>query len=678
MFNAPLETPSWDRLSDGFAAPPAESHRPMIESLEARLLLSADVLTAAMPGDGALAGVAEIHKLMVAGDPNGTPADSPELRIDANTTDSPYAGVGSLRVDATGFDGYIYIGSGALLDSTHVLTAAHMFDLDDNGTIDVAPGDVTFNLNYDGDLSHMITASALYIHPDFTGFGNPSINDDVAVIELSTPVSPIGSAGVPTYALNTDPFVNIETVTLVGYGLSGDGVNGYDYELGTSLSIKRVGQNRAEVYISDDEGTGSREGWQLDFDGVIKKTNLYGPPKAPNLTLGNDIETTLGGGDSGGPAFIDDGSGGLEIFGINTFGFGSKAPAPLFGSGAGGIVVATYADWIQSILDNVPPPPPTPGITVTPTSGLETSEAGGSATFTVVLNTQPGADVTIALSSKDTSEGIIDEASLTFRTTNWNAPQTVTVTGVDDAILDGDMAYTIITDAASSGDTDYDGIDAADVSVTNLDDEVAPVTETLAITKATYSSRKVELKVEATSSLGGGTDLVATFFVGGVESATKAMSYKKGKWSVTFKSADGLGGTKPQKVMVYSTSGAFVEKTDVDGKSTATATAYAMHVADTAPEGITDSPVLLSWAGSTPISAAARPRADVAVALTVAEMPLLAVYSATTGSQESPLHSADLASGAFEDAPAGDESAGQTDLDLPLAAELMDELTLPL
>ena len=35
------------------------------------------------------------------------------------------------------------------------------------------------------------------------------------------------------------------------------------------------------------------------------------------------------------------------------------------------------------------------GITVAPTSGLVTTEAGGAATFTVVLNAQPTADVTI-------------------------------------------------------------------------------------------------------------------------------------------------------------------------------------------------------------------------------------------------------------------------------------------
>ena len=90
------------------------------------------------------------------------------------------------------------------------------------------------------------------------------------------------------------------------------------------------------------------------------------------------------------------------------------------------------------------------GITVTPTTGLTTTEAGGTATFTVVLNTQPTADVTIALSSSDTTEGTVSPASLTFTTANWNVPQTVTVTGVNDALDDGNVAYTIVTAPATS------------------------------------------------------------------------------------------------------------------------------------------------------------------------------------------------------------------------------------
>ena len=48
--------------------------------------------------------------------------------------------------------------------------------------------------------------------------------------------------------------------------------------------------------------------------------------------------------------------------------------------------------------------------------------------------------MTIALSSSDTTEGTVGPASLTFTTANWNVAQTVTVTGVDDAVVDGDVA----------------------------------------------------------------------------------------------------------------------------------------------------------------------------------------------------------------------------------------------
>ena len=120
----------------------------------------------------------------------------------------------------------------------------------------------------------------------------------------------------------------------------------------------------------------------------------------------------------------------------------------------------------------------TAGITVTPTSGLTTTEAGGTATFTVVLNSQPTADVTIGVSSSDTTEGTVSAASVTFTTANWNTPQTITVTGVSDAIDDGDVAYSIVTAEAASGDPNYNDLDASDVSVTNIDDDTAGIVVT--------------------------------------------------------------------------------------------------------------------------------------------------------------------------------------------------------
>jgi hypothetical protein len=116
-------------------------------------------------------------------------------------------------------------------------------------------------------------------------------------------------------------------------------------------------------------------------------------------------------------------------------------------------------------------PGPTPGFVVSPTNGLVTAENGAQESFTVVLETRPTADVTIAVSSSDATEGTVSTSSLTFTTNNWDLPQTVTVTGVDDGLVDSAIAYTVVLGAATSADADYAGLNPADVALINADDE---------------------------------------------------------------------------------------------------------------------------------------------------------------------------------------------------------------
>ncbi|MGB5700212.1 beta strand repeat-containing protein, partial [Muriicola sp.] len=120
----------------------------------------------------------------------------------------------------------------------------------------------------------------------------------------------------------------------------------------------------------------------------------------------------------------------------------------------------------------------TAGVIITPTSGLVTTEDGESDIFTITLTAQPTANVIIQLSSSDTSEGTVP-ASVTILPGQWNTGVDVIVTGVDDAILDGDIAFTIVTGNISSGDAAFNaltGASVADVSVTNTDDDTAAVT----------------------------------------------------------------------------------------------------------------------------------------------------------------------------------------------------------
>ncbi|GGD46055.1 hypothetical protein GCM10011361_11280 [Muriicola marianensis] len=142
--------------------------------------------------------------------------------------------------------------------------------------------------------------------------------------------------------------------------------------------------------------------------------------------------------------------------------------APTGDAGLGGQTTSTY-----TITDD-----DTAGVLVNPTSGLVTTEDGESDTFLVTLSAQPTADVVITLNSSDTSEGTVP-ASVTIPPASWNAGVIVIVTGQDDLLLDGDIAYTVITGEVSSGDPAFNaltGTDVSDVSVTNTDDDSASVT----------------------------------------------------------------------------------------------------------------------------------------------------------------------------------------------------------
>jgi hypothetical protein len=115
-------------------------------------------------------------------------------------------------------------------------------------------------------------------------------------------------------------------------------------------------------------------------------------------------------------------------------------------------------------------PIPVPGLIVTPTTGLTTTEAGGTASFSVVLATAPTADVSIAIASSNSNEGTPNPSSLTFTSANWNLAQIVTVTGVNDDVIDGLQAYVVNLTSVST-DSDYNG-KTSSVSLTNLDNDL--------------------------------------------------------------------------------------------------------------------------------------------------------------------------------------------------------------
>ena len=113
-----------------------------------------------------------------------------------------------------------------------------------------------------------------------------------------------------------------------------------------------------------------------------------------------------------------------------------------------------------------------PGFTVAESGGTSVSETGTTDTFTLVLDAQPTTDVVLTVASGDTGEATLSPASVTFTNANWNTAQTVTVTGVDDALIDGTQTttLTVSVDDATSDDT-FDPLADQTVSVSTADDD---------------------------------------------------------------------------------------------------------------------------------------------------------------------------------------------------------------
>ena len=62
-------------------------------------------------------------------------------------------------------------------------------------------------------------------------------------------------------------------------------------------------------------------------------------------------------------------------------------------------------------------------------------------------------------------------SSVTFTTSNWNTPQTFTVTGQDDDLVDGDIAYHILLGPTRSSDPTYNAIALPSINVINRDND---------------------------------------------------------------------------------------------------------------------------------------------------------------------------------------------------------------
>ena len=100
-------------------------------------------------------------------------------------------------------------------------------------------------------------------------------------------------------------------------------------------------------------------------------------------------------------------------------------------------------------------------------------ESGTTTTFEVRLDREPLTNVFVDVASQDLSEADVSPGQLTFTSTNWNQPQTVTILGLDDFVVDGAQTSSITVSVGAGSDAAFANVPEQSVDVVTEDDDFA-------------------------------------------------------------------------------------------------------------------------------------------------------------------------------------------------------------
>ncbi|WP_161604257.1 Calx-beta domain-containing protein [Roseiconus nitratireducens] len=341
--------------------------------------------------------------------------------------------------------------------------------------------------------------------------------------------------------------------TLLGLKMDGSvdssfGDNGFWYDVPHSSTFEAL-----EVAKFDNRGRlVAIGGYANDVD--LMRMNIASAPRtasdtltileddAPSLTVtinrdsvsegaapGTATATVTRGGDTSGALtvnLVSSDTGAITVPSSVTIGAGQSSATIDLGvvddsivDGTQNAVITASASGFQSGNDNIDVTDDDfAGVTIDPKGSPTTSESGGQSIYDVVLTSQPTHPVTMRIATSDGTEGVPLVSSITFTPDDWDVPQTVTIEGVDDPLVDGDIVYTIYNANTVSDDPNYSGIDPVDLTLTNLDNDSLSLQLTLAqnsidetgSTVATISRNSADLSSALVVSLSSSDTTEAT------------------------------------------------------------------------------------------------------------------------------------------------------------------------
>jgi uncharacterized repeat protein (TIGR01451 family) len=130
------------------------------------------------------------------------------------------------------------------------------------------------------------------------------------------------------------------------------------------------------------------------------------------------------------------------------------------------------------------------------------TEGGANGAFTVVLGLQPSGTVTVTIAADPATpdQCTFAPTSLTFTTANWNVPQTVTATAVNDLVVEGTHSCTTGTISAAGGG--YAGVTGTAPTFSITDNDTASITlvKTASVASVTVPGQTINYTILITNT----------------------------------------------------------------------------------------------------------------------------------------------------------------------------------
>jgi hypothetical protein len=171
----------------------------------------------------------------------------------------------------------------------------------------------------------------------------------------------------------------------------------------------------------------------------------------------------------------------------------------------------------------------TAGVVITQSGGsTDVTEGGSTDSYTLVLTSQPTANVSIALTPN--AQVTAATSPVVFTTANWNTPQSVTVTAVDDPIVEGPHTGTI-SHTVTSADAIYNNFTVANVvaNITDNDTPGATIVQLGGTTAVTEGSTTDTYTVVLTSQ--PSSNVVVTPTGTQVSASPTSLTFTNGNWN---------------------------------------------------------------------------------------------------------------------------------------------------